>query len=1697
MNLRYLLKPVSGFGKVILKKKLELGSAKNIVNLEFESFRLKIDNEQYYDVLMLAQTFIMSARNLKYRKYRPLLAHTPKTHPEEWFKYTVTCVLEKIRSRNKKRLWLTVMMRRQARKKYVSLFKKREVEGTLSETDLAHFNALEQMLSFEDLKFYRSIARTEMRNENLIPFALKLQQKPKGFFSRWWSSASATDSDALIKDEDIKKFYETIDYDENAKNAQVTEPADAKLIEINFDLKSGSIALAQTIDDISRKTILSLQFIDLIAYIIKRPETLRVDVSLLDFSVLENLTQHSIFPNLVRAKSAEQKFVVEKEIVQVQDEAEEIERMAKNASGPFLKFIMDELTDNPNADKSISFAMKPLEIVLNHKAFHKILDFVYGPREQAALKTLASAAENQITRLANKTRANLELALDNHKALDLSVNIDAPIIYIPYDCEDEKSFLFVADLGHIDVRSQLVTTEQKQEFAKKRRHRLTAEEQQALNNLMYDILNVSLSKIKLSYANCMSEWQKVNSDPEFLPECNRIIEDIDMNLSVATCIVPRALNLAQTRIHGHIPVVQLLFSDEKFKRLMELVEVLAPPKPETDVQTVEAANATDHPIFTETETTTAMSLSPQLEGTSVTAARTETTDQFFDAIDADDIDLKNGDQKEEYDAIKLDLHFEIDEVVTKLRRENKKYRKKDLLTLVAKKFRVAANVQPFNTIVNLGLEALFIRDDLNFGFEGMNEVYLLSGLAGADEKSLLRVNVNLVDSAHPLFASHYNAAAVQAVIELAALKLFINPYTLIQTAEFFDTMFEKDEEPIEASAALRKSQSMNAGPRRTLSKRSAITSQSDGQLLKRKSHEPAEELAKKKSKKPEPKILLNAKLSEFAVVFGIGSGHFADLILQSAVASVVIDRGDLNFNGKIENMAFLHKRRQGGDFAFLKIDGDSVLDVSFSTFTSVANNPLLYPGFDQLAKVSSGALHFTYDALFVEDVCRFAVTFAEEAQVLEKKKREKERKARKRAKLAGITEDAGLFEPEDDQIDEEPSKPSKLQFEVDIRSPVFDLPNPSNVSEKISIFLGHIHAANTFVLATDKQGNPLMSAAGQLVDQFIGAQIEHMCIVLNADNDKEYKLLDDITLSTKVSLIEQAIDRDFAKTDVEGKVDVVRLKVAKSQLQTVLKLANALSASLKRSTAPLERLKDIQSSNSKKPTPKPEPKTEFIVDEHNPLPTAVEVDFGIGAVELVIYEEWETLPLARFALENLGTWLVLQEDQSMIFEQYISSICASDLRTTVQRKFTQIIAPGSTRADSSEEEDVQLKFEKTSSGDQIIKVQMNAPQIVLSVDFVNAILAVVEGLSPEPIDEASSLQEDPLLAADREKRVALLVNDLESTNLQSETSLISESSLASGSSITTAASANSSIDPANAVKTFILAEINGMNIFVLEDPDSVSSEAIQLSVKNITFAQQGNMSLSVDGIAGSFVNMENPASQVQFIDPFDVSATVELSKTTAEQVTQVWAVVKPIAIRFSYQDIQFFTKIGEQFSKKNAVEESVSGEPSTTLEGFPQSSVAISDPNTESSSVLMSESALLSSDKISTLSTTIVRKIIEQVQVNLEGIRVMFIDDFSNVHIPLLDIAVDRIAAHVQDWSSALKLNGVLKLHANFFNRLNSHWEPVIEPWTLDLSLLTEKNPSGNYGKGQFKFDFCRKEIFGYCCIFGKGTGSHCFTFAP
>lgn len=61
-NRTHVLKPITGYGKVVINKKRQAGEAKTLVNLFFDQFALFFDNDQYFDLLTLVNFFVSAEK---------------------------------------------------------------------------------------------------------------------------------------------------------------------------------------------------------------------------------------------------------------------------------------------------------------------------------------------------------------------------------------------------------------------------------------------------------------------------------------------------------------------------------------------------------------------------------------------------------------------------------------------------------------------------------------------------------------------------------------------------------------------------------------------------------------------------------------------------------------------------------------------------------------------------------------------------------------------------------------------------------------------------------------------------------------------------------------------------------------------------------------------------------------------------------------------------------------------------------------------------------------------------------------------------------------------------------------------------------------------------------------------------------------------------------------------------------------------------------------------------------------------------------------------------------------------------------------------------------------------------------------------------------------------------------------------------
>ncbi|KAG1448789.1 hypothetical protein G6F56_008845 [Rhizopus delemar] len=161
---QYILKPVSGTGRVKFNKHFGKEIPKFEASLLFDELSFTVDNEQYRDTILMIDLFHSYLKKQKYKALHPPTHMTPKSHALEYFRFAGQAILSEIHERNERWTWNRLKKRRDDRKAYIDCYVNYKFDKATPE-ELDQLQNLERELSFEDLRFYRSLARPKLRAE--------------------------------------------------------------------------------------------------------------------------------------------------------------------------------------------------------------------------------------------------------------------------------------------------------------------------------------------------------------------------------------------------------------------------------------------------------------------------------------------------------------------------------------------------------------------------------------------------------------------------------------------------------------------------------------------------------------------------------------------------------------------------------------------------------------------------------------------------------------------------------------------------------------------------------------------------------------------------------------------------------------------------------------------------------------------------------------------------------------------------------------------------------------------------------------------------------------------------------------------------------------------------------------------------------------------------------------------------------------------------------------------------------------------------------------------------------------------------------------------------------------------------------------------------------------------------------------------
>ncbi|RDB28887.1 Vacuolar protein sorting-associated protein 13 [Hypsizygus marmoreus] len=1088
---QFILKPVSGEGRIIVNHKVDQKTPRFDVQLIFDEIGVALDDNQYRDIISLFDMYHVYVRQRQYRRFRP--QEVSITAARSRLLFAGNAILEGVRERNRKWTWAYFAERRDDRNRYVDLFEKK-VMNLLAGTELKDIEDLEKKLSYEDIRFYRSIARSRLRKDQALRKKLEAERKPEpskqGWTSWIWgssSSASPTEEAGFGKpmtDEQRKELYEVLDYDEKTALVESFQtPRDSLKARVAAKLNKGSFALR--IDPHGKsQEVISIVFDVFQANILQRPDNFEASVSLGGFGVFDGTTKGSLYPQIVRVKDQEPKTpsvrIPEAEASQTEDD-------------PFFFIKFEKNPLDERADSALTVRMRHMEIVYHKGYVEAVYAFLKPPASQLeSVEALLNVASQTLEGLRKETRAGLEFALQMHKTIDVHMDMNAPVIIIPENVSTHDCTHLIIDAGHISIESDLADKGAIRTIHLKRNQQYNEEDYKYLESLMYDKVLLKLDAAQFIIGNnlqsCLDALQPGSIDSFHL------LERINIDLQVHNSIVPSALSLARFKVSGKLPTLQANFSDVKYKSLLRLIDVCIPKFGNDEEDTKRPPPATR-------TTSGGFHLASGLFGLPETEYNVD-----------EDGDDGNKDRDEEADTSREELFFEADDGTSgrpELRQHifELNFQVDNLRAVISKsaangvekplgdvsfeRFVLAFALTKFDMKVDINLRSLaldLVQPGMKSPLRFVSSAE--AGLPSGQDQDLLIVSYTRVQTDSPEFMSVYEGIDQNVDIKISTFIFRAAPEPIISLYDFIMTTFVPSSPPTadHAMRALEKDGS-------------TVTSTSVA----------------------EEKIRVLVKLASVQVILVHDNDSLATLSLSTADVTLLLRPKTLRITGRLGSMALSNDTQ---DYAIrqefsqiLSIEGQNFAEFRYQTFDP---DEEAYDGIKSSIYLNAASvkLHFLQEPL--HDIYLFVT---------------------KLAKLKG------LYDAATQVAVQTASTIERMQFEVSIKTPILVFPSdPAQSPDVLVMRLGEVSARNKSEATVNKV---IASLRGI---QFVSilhpdGQASVLKIIENIDISTDI---------IQTSGIDRGVDIDYPDTQVAVKVSDVKLHLTQVQYGLLIQLSQSI-----------------------------------------------------------------------------------------------------------------------------------------------------------------------------------------------------------------------------------------------------------------------------------------------------------------------------------------------------------------------------------------------------------------------------------------------------------------------------------------------------------------------------------------------------------
>ncbi|OAD04505.1 hypothetical protein MUCCIDRAFT_141025 [Mucor lusitanicus CBS 277.49] len=1645
---QYILKPVSGTGKVKLNKNYGGDIPKTDVTMLFDELAFGLDDHQYRDAILMIDLFHANLKKQKYLKFHPEKGKTVKSHPREFFQFAGKAILSEIHEKNYKWTWDHFRKRRDQRLQYIECYIADKMKKATPE-QLDALKQLEYDLSFEDIRFYRSIAKSKLRREKIRINKENEKKKAENAKVGWWGWLSGatpaansqtqdtTDDDTgsiHITEEQKKELYDVIEYDEDKATiaSAVDIPKDTIKFAIKTKLNRGSFTLKQDVKKPTELDLLSIVFdavsIDVTQYL----ESMKVAAALGDLQLFDGSTKDTIYHQLIGVKKKNNR----------EKSSSLLEIANAKEADPFFSIVFEKKPLSNKADNAFSLKMRHLEIIYSPVVIAGIIKFFKPPSSKMeSVNALIAVAGDTFEGFKTQTRAGLEFALETHTTLDLNVDMDAPIIIIPESLTSQDSPVMIIDAGHINVDSQLADKAVVNDIKNKDIQKYSKRDAKTLEDLMYDKFNLQLSQTKVLIGSNTKEclWQLQDHPPRHGVDA-RFIERIDMNFLIEVCILPGKTEFTKFKVSGQLPLLSINLSDSKYKILMRIVDFIVPTS--DDDTTATASPSQKRPQLQDNSNNTHTST-----GNIITERYWGSRDDHALLLDDSGSEITSIGSRSDTPTTnttasiassqieQFKLTFQVDKVSASIHETSAVDATKETLLceILLESFELVVLTRPDDLLVDVSLKALSVADKMehegDFHYLVTSDIIDRKNAFGrTNDKNLVNVKYRKASRDHPRFQDVYQGYDQTVDVVLSTLTVVITRRSLLRIYNWIMNTFTAP-----PSAAGDMGKQVFEGDV-FYDDASSLDHHS---VLSDSLHLP--KINSNRMKVAIHMDSVNLILNQEGKRLGTGELSFGDIIIMLEPNTIEVDGKFGNFTlsddssmvntGNNDSVQTFNTASVSETY-IISIVGDELADFTYKTYDPKAAD---YPGYNQKFDLKMGAIH-----LLVTESVKPTLNFLQEF-----------------LEMKNVYDAARNAAVETAQQIQQGTGTNRFHFDIKVKSPVLVFPaRDTKATDTLIANLGEIRANNEFI---EVHRRDLKN-----VPQSVMVPVTHINCGLydislystavthdQAGNAKEHVLpiIDNLNIVFDIENPEDPNEAVGPGSQIMGSISDVRMALTERQYKSLLETwafiqKEFLTADTATTNTTEETL--VSSDGGGASLSKSSSQSQLStadVPSIKQVATKINLDLVIKLntvyLELLTGQDSEMQDkekhmLSRLAFDGICMKLQNMSNESMLMEVGIQSISFADTRSQSKSKFREILPANTLDGPQFQFKLWSYKDEHDATPVMDMKMTVDSPKIVLSLDYLFLLKDFFMG--PFIVIEPTEAQKYAQSYGQERDGKEANVQQLQAQN--------------------------------QAPPTVMKYNINiiDLRVLCLANPENAASEAVILSFNQLTVIQQADLKVHLDGIGMVLCRMDNIAeSTMHFVEEFNVLLSMETAATsTVHHLTTIKLNVEPIILRLSYQDAMLISTIANKVIALMGSPDQGAPAPKPSSSESIASDVLLLEDQSEAYLQHAPESTatLNHAEKPKGIEPFIVMSK-ESLSASFDGIQIILIEDLHD--LPFVDVQINPFAIAASDWTRALKADVDFLLKANNFNFKNSHWEPIIEPWSFCIKVsqdATDKSTS-------------------------------------